>query len=622
MSGGDGKGHNSGAHATGGVNGTSGKGGPSSGGGVDASDHSGWSKENNPWGGGGTIGGSQGGNGGGQSGNQSGGVNLSLTPEAQASVAYGAPMNISLIDGMWGLSVFRAAPVQEAIAAALAKLEQGLVSALPYAGRLLGVTVGALIPSPIAKDDPTMMSRIVTTLPADKVTHTAPAALPTQPATVVHSRVTDVVQDEKQHLAVVKSPTVPMSVPVVSAKPTKRPGVYTASVVPGMPDIHVRVQDGKPAALSQSKGVTPERGDTKPAGFTAGGNTHDAIIHFPPESKTGSIYVSVVDVLTPEQVKKRQAEENRRQQEWDATHPIEVAEREVAEAAKALSQAQSNVNQKQTTLGNLKNTAEGLALGDAKAHPITSTTAKSISVPSYSGGGVKFNATATIDSRERLDQLLKLGGLAYINNVLKWGEVTAPTEDGRKVGNGIKTATAEEYEKLRQRLNARKNEISAAQAALNLALESRKQKEQKVKDAKSKLDKENKRRQPGTATGKGKKVGDKWLEDADKELGAPVPDRVADKLRGKEFKNFDDFRKKFWEEVSKDPELAKKFKKQNLTNIQKGKSPFARKKDQVGGRERFELHHNKPVSQDGGVYDMDNISVTTPKRHIDIHRGK
>ncbi|EAV6897415.1 TPA: S-type pyocin domain-containing protein, partial [Salmonella enterica] len=561
----------------------------------------------------GTIGGSHGGNGGGQSGNQSGGVNLSLTPEAQASVAYGAPMNISLIDGMWGLSVFRAAPVQEAIAAALAKLEQGLVSALPYAGRLLGITVGALVPSPIAKDDPKMMSRIVTTVPA---------ALPTQPATVVHSRVTDVVQDDKQHLAVVKSPTVPMRVPVVSAKPTKRPGVYTASVVPGMPDIHVRVQDGKPATLSQPKGVTPERGDTKPAGFTAGGNTHDAIIHFPPESKTGPIYVSVIDVLTPEQVKKRQAEENRRQQEWDATHPIEVAEREVAEAVKALSQAQSNVNQKQTTLGNLKKTAEGLALGDPKAHPITSTTAKSISVPSYSGGGVNFNATATIDSREHLDQLISVGGLAFINNVLKWGEVTAPTEDGRKVGDAIKKATAEEYEKLRQRLIARRDEISAAQAALNLALESRKQKEQKVKDAKSKLDKENKRRQPGTATGKGKKVGDKWLDDASKEAGAPVPDRIADKLSGKEFRNFDDFRKKFWEEVSKDPELSKQFSPGNKKRMSQGLAPRARNKDTIGGRRSFELHHNKPVSQDGGVYDMDNLRITTPKRHIDIHRGQ
>lgn len=51
MSGGDGKDHNSGAYDSGGsINGTSGKGGPSSGG---ASDHSGWSSENNFWGGGG-----------------------------------------------------------------------------------------------------------------------------------------------------------------------------------------------------------------------------------------------------------------------------------------------------------------------------------------------------------------------------------------------------------------------------------------------------------------------------------------------------------------------------------------------------------------------------------------
>ncbi len=31
---------------------------------------------------------------------------------------------------------------------------------------------------------------------------------------------------------------------------------------------------------------------------------------------------------------------------------------------------------------------------------------------------------------------------------------------------------------------------------------------------------------------------------------------------------------------------------------------------------------DKPISQDSGIYDMNNIRVTTPKRHIDIHRGK
>jgi len=107
-------------------------------------------------------------------------------------VAFGAPVNISLIDGTWGLSVFRAAPVQEAVAAALAKLEQGVVTALPYAGRLAGLAFGLLTPSSIAPDDKSMMPGIVTTLSADKVTSAPPASLPTQAATVeVHTRITD-----------------------------------------------------------------------------------------------------------------------------------------------------------------------------------------------------------------------------------------------------------------------------------------------------------------------------------------------------------------------------------------------------------------------------------------------
>jgi len=225
-------------------------------------------------------GGSGYGSGGGQGRSHSGGVNLSLFPEAQASVAFGAPMNISLIDSMWGLSVFRTQPVQDAVAAALAKLAQGVSATLPYAGRLAGIAFGLLVPSPIAPDDKKMMSRIVTMLPADKVTKTSVTSLPTQPATVqVHTRVADVVQGEKQHLAVVGG--IPMRVPVVDAKPTKRPGVFTVAVVPGKPALHIKVETGKPAALSQPKGITPEKGSVRPAGFTAGGSSHDAVIRFP-----------------------------------------------------------------------------------------------------------------------------------------------------------------------------------------------------------------------------------------------------------------------------------------------------------------------------------------------------
>ncbi|WP_072059717.1 MULTISPECIES: colicin-like bacteriocin tRNase domain-containing protein [Xenorhabdus] len=146
--------------------------------------------------------------------------------------------------------------------------------------------------------------------------------------------------------------------------------------------------------------------------------------------------------------------------------------------------------------------------------------------------------------------------------------------------------------------------------------------EKKAAEDKVKTKRDEKRKQPGTATGKGQKVGDKWLHDAGKGSGVPIPDRIADKLRGKKFNNFDDFRKQFWEEVSKDPELAKQFSKSNQKLIEKGYAPYPIPEEQVGGRETFELHHVKPISEGGGVYDIDNIRVTTPKRHIDIHRGK
>ncbi|VDZ80854.1 VgrG protein [Salmonella bongori] len=46
--------------------------------------------------------------------------------------------------------------------------------------------------------------------------------------------------------------------------------------------------------------------------------------------------------------------------------------------------------------------------------------------------------------------------------------------------------------------------------------------------------------------------------------GAPIPAHIADKLRGREFKIFDDFREALWLEVSKDPVLMEQFIKSNL----------------------------------------------------------
>ncbi|EGH7981975.1 colicin [Salmonella enterica] len=583
MSGGDGIGHNSGAHSTGGVNGSSsGIGGSSSGGGNNPNSGPGWGTTHTPdghdihnynpgeFGGGGHK---PGGNG----GNHSGGTGDGQPPGA--AMAFGFPALVPA--GAGGLAVTVSG---DALAAAIADVLAVLKG--PFKFGAWGIALYGILPTEIAKDDPRMMSKIVTSLPADAVTESPVSSLPLDQATVsVTKRVTDVVKDERQHIAVVAG--VPASIPVVDAKPTTHPGVFSVSV-PGLPDLQVSTVKNAPAMTALPRGVTDEKDRTvHPAGFTFGGSSHEAVIRFPKESGQAPVYVSVTDVLTPEQVKQRQDEENRRQQEWDATHPVEVAERNYRLASDELNRANVDVAGKQERQ---IQAAQAVAARKGELDAANKTFA---------------------DAKEEIKKFERFAHDPMAGGHRMWQMA------------GLKAQRAQnEVNQKQAEFNAAEKEKADADAALNVALESRKQKEQKAKDASDKLDKENKRNHPGKATGKGQPVGDKWLEDAGKEAGAPVPDRIADKLRDKEFKNFDDFRKKFWEEVSKDPELSKQFIPGNKKRMSQGLAPRARNKDTVGGRRSFELHHDKPISQDGGVYDMDNIRVTTPKLHIDIHRGK
>ena len=130
------------------------------------------------------------------------------------------------------------------------------------------------------------------------------------------------------------------------------------------------------------------------------------------------------------------------------------------------------------------------------------------------------------------------------------------------------------------------------------------------------------RDRPGRVSGKGENVGTDWLNKAGQGPGAPIPGQIAERLLGREFSSFDAFRKAFWLEVGKDPELNKQFNKQNQVNIKSSKSPFVKKIESVGARKRFELHHVQSIKDNGAVYFIDNIRVTTPKRHIEIHKGE
>ncbi|TLI90740.1 type VI secretion system tip protein VgrG [Escherichia sp. E4694] len=132
------------------------------------------------------------------------------------------------------------------------------------------------------------------------------------------------------------------------------------------------------------------------------------------------------------------------------------------------------------------------------------------------------------------------------------------------------------------------------------------------------------RDEPGVARGKGETLSgsEKWLEAASSGLGAPVPAQVADKLRGKSFRNFDHFREEFWLAVAECPELMSQFKRVNQMEIRDGNAPFSIVPEQVGGRKRFEIHHIERIIDGGAVYDFENMRVNTVRNHINLHSKK
>lgn len=126
---------------------------------------------------------------------------------------------------------------------------------------------------------------------------------------------------------------------------------------------------------------------------------------------------------------------------------------------------------------------------------------------------------------------------------------------------------------------------------------------------------------PGVVTGVGEDISGIWLAGAGAGIGAPIPTRIADRLRGQEFSSFDKFREAFWEEVANDPDLAGQFVQGNIERMRDGLSPKVRRQDRAGDRTSYELHHVEHIANDGAVYDIDNLRVNTPKNHIENHRS-
>lgn len=137
----------------------------------------------------------------------------------------------------------------------------------------------------------------------------------------------------------------------------------------------------------------------------------------------------------------------------------------IASAEQAVRNAEQNVNQKQNVLNNVRNTPEGLLLDNPAQHPISYKHSSSVTIP---GTGTYHLDMGNIEIKTRsdLDRLLNEGGKAF--DPFPYGVDPAETSgDGYEIALAIRKKTIDEYENLRQRIIKKKNEIYAAQQALN-----------------------------------------------------------------------------------------------------------------------------------------------------------
>ncbi|MFE7712023.1 DNRLRE domain-containing protein [Streptomyces sp. NPDC057486] len=111
-------------------------------------------------------------------------------------------------------------------------------------------------------------------------------------------------------------------------------------------------------------------------------------------------------------------------------------------------------------------------------------------------------------------------------------------------------------------------------------------------------------------------VNGQWLRGSAGNAGK-VPGQVARALQGREFKNWNDFREAFWGEIAKVPELAKQFGDRDYYRMKNGAAPKVDPTQAVGKNNSYVLHHRTPIHDGGGVYDLDNLIIATPRYHAE-----
>ena len=127
---------------------------------------------------------------------------------------------------------------------------------------------------------------------------------------------------------------------------------------------------------------------------------------------------------------------------------------------------------------------------------------------------------------------------------------------------------------------------------------------------------ESGRNSSGVVTGSGNGNVSRMMRGTQGNIGL-IPKGVADKLSGRSFNNFGEFRSAFWKEIA-NSSYAREFSTSNITRMSKGLAPKVSKSQQYGKLSSYVLHHKTPIHAGGGVYNLDNLVIVTPRMHQEI----
>ncbi|WP_414156407.1 S-type pyocin domain-containing protein [Pseudomonas sp. BNK-30] len=129
------------------------------------------------------------------------------------------------------------------------------------------------------------------------------------------------------------------------------------------------------------------------------------------------------------------------------------------------------------------------------------------------------------------------------------------------------------------------------------------------------------RNMPGVVTGKGQLIQGQFLYEGNRE-GAPIPAQIASELRGKKFSSFGEFRRRLWQLIGRSPLFENQFGLGDLLIMRRGLAPLADPDERIGAKIKYEIHHVKRIVDGGGVYDVDNLRIVSPKSHVEIHKKR